>query len=63
MAGGHGPTDLLLDCLSFRADPVLSRRVAGISLKDWDEIVAVAVHRGLGPLLFRRLKAAGAPKS
>jgi hypothetical protein len=48
--------DLLLHCLSTRAEPAFSNQVGRISPNHWSEVVDSAVYHDLAPLLFKRLK-------
>ena len=51
-----GPADLLVRCLSARVEPAFSDQVGRYSSNDWHEVVDMAAHHGLVPLLFKRLK-------
>jgi len=56
----HPSADLLRRCLSGPAGPALSVQVGRCSPDDWNEVTDRAIHNGLGPLLFARLKRSGA---
>ncbi|UCG42939.1 MAG: nucleotidyltransferase family protein [candidate division WOR-3 bacterium] len=51
-----GPVDLLLCCLSARADSLQSQKVQQSTADDWHEVVDLAARASLAPLLFKRLK-------